>query len=244
MRVGPGRDPLFFIAARFMDGTSPAQNRARARRRARRGAPHRRQRPGAAHRAHRRAGAARSRPARRSREGFRRAGRDGADHGRAPGRDDVDRRLRTRQPGAVAGVRPRGADEPGLPARNLLAGHRPAAGARIGFSPRDRLRSAHRDGAPRERAQALPRHRSRRSRRSKRGPSRGFACRAAKSGAESSVDLAIQDMAEARLVLTEDLIRATLRREKAAQKQAKGAAAHRRTARQKTEDRGKRTDDR
>ncbi len=41
------------------------------------------------------------------------------------------------------------------------------------------------------------------------------------SGAESSVDLAIQDMAEARLMLTEDLIRATLRREKAAQKQAK-----------------------
>jgi len=43
------------------------------------------------------------------------------------------------------------------------------------------------------------------------------------SGAESSVDLRIQDMAEARLTLTEDLIRATLRREKAAQKQAKGA---------------------
>ena len=43
------------------------------------------------------------------------------------------------------------------------------------------------------------------------------------SGAELSVDLVIQDMAEARLVLTEDLIRATLRREKAAQKQAKGA---------------------
>jgi len=42
------------------------------------------------------------------------------------------------------------------------------------------------------------------------------------SGAESSVDLRIQDMAEARLTLTEDLIRATLRREKAAQKQAKG----------------------
>ncbi len=43
------------------------------------------------------------------------------------------------------------------------------------------------------------------------------------SGVDSSVDLIIQDMAEARLVLTEDLIRATLRREKAAQKHAKGA---------------------
>ena len=40
-------------------------------------------------------------------------------------------------------------------------------------------------------------------------------------GAESSVDLPIQDMAEARLALTEDLIRATLRREKAAVKKRK-----------------------
>jgi ribosome maturation factor RimP len=51
------------------------------------------------------------------------------------------------------------------------------------------------------------------------------------SGAESSVDLAIQDMAEARLVLTEDLIRATLRREKAA------------VRRRKTENRRQRTED-
>jgi len=50
-------------------------------------------------------------------------------------------------------------------------------------------------------------------------------------GAESSVDLAIQDMAEARLALTEDLIRATLRREKAAGRK------------RKTENRGQRTDD-
>jgi len=52
-----------------------------------------------------------------------------------------------------------------------------------------------------------------------------------KGGAESSVDLAIQDMAEARLVLTEDLIRATLRREKAA------------VRRRKTENRRQRTED-
>jgi ribosome maturation factor RimP len=44
------------------------------------------------------------------------------------------------------------------------------------------------------------------------------------TGEETSVDLAIGDMAEARLVLTEDLIRATLRREKAALKQAERAA--------------------
>ena len=39
--------------------------------------------------------------------------------------------------------------------------------------------------------------------------------------AAASVDLPVRDMAEARLVLTDDLIRATLRREKAALKQAK-----------------------
>jgi hypothetical protein len=50
-------------------------------------------------------------------------------------------------------------------------------------------------------------------------------------GAESSVDLAIQDMAEARVLLTEDLIRATLRREKAA------------VRRRKTENRRQRTED-
>jgi ribosome maturation factor RimP len=39
--------------------------------------------------------------------------------------------------------------------------------------------------------------------------------------AAASVDLPVRDMAEARLVLTDELIRATLRREKAALKQAK-----------------------
>jgi ribosome maturation factor RimP len=58
-------------------------------------------------------------------------------------------------------------------------------------------------------------------------------------GAETSVDLAIQDMAEARLVLTEDLIRATLRREKAAVRKRKTENGRRRT-----EDRGRTTDDR
>ena len=50
-----------------------------------------------------------------------------------------------------------------------------------------------------------------------------------KAGA-SSVDLALADMAEARLVLTDDLIRATLRREKAALKEAKRAAKPARSA--------------
>jgi ribosome maturation factor RimP len=42
--------------------------------------------------------------------------------------------------------------------------------------------------------------------------------------AAASIDLPLADMAEARLVLTDDLIRSTLRREKAALKQAKLAA--------------------
>jgi len=50
------------------------------------------------------------------------------------------------------------------------------------------------------------------------------------NGEAASVELAIADMSEARLVLTDDLIRAALRREKAAKKQAKaersGAAAN------------------
>jgi ribosome maturation factor RimP len=44
---------------------------------------------------------------------------------------------------------------------------------------------------------------------------------AGEDGAETRVDLRIQDMGEARLVLTEELVRATLRREKAAIKQRK-----------------------
>ena len=48
---------------------------------------------------------------------------------------------------------------------------------------------------------------------------------------ESRVDLPIRDMGEARLVLTEDLIRAALRREKAALKEARRPAARPRRSR-------------
>jgi len=43
-------------------------------------------------------------------------------------------------------------------------------------------------------------------------------------GNEATIDLTIRDMAEARLVLTDDLIRQTLRREKAAKKEARKRA--------------------
>jgi len=69
------------------------------------------------------------------------------------------------------------------------------------ISPRDRLRSAHRDGDPREWAQALPRA----DRSGGVGRSGAFGAHSpARRGerAESSVDLRIQDMAEARLMLT------------------------------------------
>jgi ribosome maturation factor RimP len=53
------------------------------------------------------------------------------------------------------------------------------------------------------------------------------------SGADSHVDLRIVDMGEARLVLTDDLIRAALRREKAAKKEARSRAAPREKAKPK-----------
>jgi ribosome maturation factor RimP len=49
---------------------------------------------------------------------------------------------------------------------------------------------------------------------------------AAEDGSESEVELPIRAMGEARLVLTDDLIRAALRREKAALKAAKRAPGH------------------
>ena len=57
--------------------------------------------------------------------------------------------------------------------------------------------------------------------------------------AASSVDLPIRDMAEARLVLTDELIRATLRREKAALKQAKRAGKPPRKTKTETKTRAK-----
>jgi ribosome maturation factor RimP len=49
----------------------------------------------------------------------------------------------------------------------------------------------------------------------------------ADDGSESEVELPIRAMAEARLVLTDDLIRAALRREKAAVKDARRGSGHR-----------------
>ena len=81
-------------------------------------------------------------------------------------------------------------DQPSLPARDFLAGHRSAAGARIRFSPRDRPRGAHRDGGSGRRPQALSR-RDRGVSAAIEGdhPSSGCACREDDKDAASSVDL-------------------------------------------------------
>ncbi len=67
------------------------------------------------------------------------------------------------------------------------------------------------------------------------GPVARLSLSPGENGEAASVDLASADIGEARLTLTEDLIRATLRREKAAIRQRKTE-----NRRQKTEDRGQR----
>ena len=135
--MGPGRDPLFFVAART-HGPNLRAECARARRRARRAAADRRERPRAQDRPPRRADAAHAGPAPGAGQGLGRPERDGADHGRTAGRNDDHRRLRARQRRLVAAVRRRGAGRRRLSAGDFFAGHRPAAGARLGFPPRPR----------------------------------------------------------------------------------------------------------
>ena len=178
MRVGPGRDPLFFIAAGFMDEAPRFAARDSPPRGVGRAASDRRQRPRATRRPHCRAGAARSRPAAGARENLGLAEAGAADHGRAPRRDDVDRGLRARERRALADAGRRGSDQPSLPARDFLAGDRSSAGARIGFSPRDRPRGARRDGGSGRRPQALSRRDRGCRSRSKGSSTSGCACRA------------------------------------------------------------------
>ena len=132
--------------------------------------------------------------------------------------DDCERRQRR----PVAAVRRRGAGQPApigwrFP-RRASTGRWCAS--RISAAP-----SATRRGSrwrSRSTAASAFAARSRRSRRARRGSRRAAAPAAPTRTARRRASISpIADMAEARLVLTEDLIRATLRREKAAKKQAK-----------------------
>ena len=122
-----------------------------------------------------------------------------------------------------------------LSAGNVVAGHRPAAGARIRFPPGDRPRGAGRTGHPlegRKRFRGL-------DRRGRGGRRRGYvAICASVDDAEAEeivARLAVADMAEARLVLTEALIRDALRREKTGIKTRKQEVRREKAEGRKTE---------
>ena len=139
-----------------------------------------------------------------------------------PDGDDVDRGLRKRQRSVVAGLRRRGAvsqayrleiSSPGIDrplVRELdfarAIGHEARVEMAVAINGRKRFRG--RLAA----VEAGP-----------DGPSARMIL-VADDGSESDVELPIRSMAEARLVLTDDLIRAALRREKAALKDAKRAS--------------------
>ena len=229
--MGPGRVPLFFIAAGGHERTAPSRPTRRNRRES--------TNPGGSKRTGSRSGSRRiAGPVLRDLDlrlvrvkissG---AERDRADHGRAPRRHDVDRGLRAGEPDAVARSRCRRSDHGRLPAGGFVAGHRPAAGARIRFPPRDRPRGQNRDGGRRSAAASGSAASSRASRsRTRRRSSRSSSIDD-KAEDETIARLSVKEMAEARLVLTDDLIRAALRREKAAHQASARPNARRRNER-------------
>ena len=93
---------------------------------------------------------------------------------------------------AVAGARRRRPDRPRLPAGNVLARHRPAAGAPLGFRALRRQRGEDRNGGGGRGPQALPRPAARRRRRRRAHPPRRRG-----RGRDRRRLLPIDDMAEA-----------------------------------------------
>ena len=146
--------------------------------------------------------------------------RDAADHGRAAGRNDDHRRLRARQRRPVAAVRLEepvagayrleisspGIDRPLVRVSDFrrALGHEARIEMAVAVDGRKRFRGVLEAVEPRD-----------------AGPIVRLRMPPDDDGEAASFDLAIADIGEARLTLTEDLIRATLRREKAAKKQAK-----------------------
>ena len=112
-----------------------------------------------------------------------------------------------------------------LPAGNLLARHRPAAGAQIRFRSLRRPSGQDRDGNPDRRPQAFSRPAARH-----RGRSRAHSRRRSGAASEAEVLLPIDEMSEAKLVLTDELVTQALRREKAAKRDTRAARNGRTTS--------------
>ena len=145
----------------------------------------------------------------------------GADHGRAAGRHHDGRRLRGRLARVVAGARCRRSDRPRLPAGDFLARHRPAAGAQVRLRPLCRPPRQDRDGRSGRRAAS--------DSAALLGGIEGEAVRLARddagAGEEPEVLLPIEDMSEAKLVLTDELVTLALRRGKSRQTRGQGGEA-------------------
>ena len=141
---------------------------------------------------------------------------DAADHGRARGRHHDRRGLRGSQPRDFAGARCRRSDRQGVSSGSVVAGHRPAAGAQVGFRDvdgpsrqvetsilvadrkrfRGKIEEADEDGILIDRDQPA-------------------------YGDEPTVRVPFEAIAEARLILTDDLIRDALSKDNRARKEAR-----------------------
>ena len=122
----------------------------------------------------------------------------------------VDRGLRGRLACALAGLRRGRPDRPRVPAGSLVAGHRSAVGEALGLRAPCRPRSEDRNGD----CQQDGRKRFRGILTGVEGEAAKLRRKDAAEGEPADVLLPIADMAEARLVLTDELVRESLRQGK------------------------------
>ncbi len=222
--MGPAGTRSFLFLQ--VDGRSAASPSFSPRRGAGRAASDRGLGTGSTSRTDRRAGSSRPRAEARANENLCSGRGDGANHGGAARRRHDDRRLRTRQRRPVASIR-RGRDHvASLASGDFISGHRPPACTRIGFRARGRSRGANsrwRRGSTAASASAAGSRQWTPGRTDRR---RVFSL-SPTTRARVRVELSIRAMSEARLILTEDLVRAALRREKAALKEARRSGSRR-----------------
>ena len=112
----------------------------------------------------------------------------------------------------LAGARRGGSGREGVPSRGVVAGHRPAAGAQVGFRALGRPCGEARDVDPGRRPQAVPRQ----DRRGRRGCASPIERDAPAEGERAVGAVPFETIAEARLVLTDELISEALRQDKKA----------------------------